>query len=747
VLAAIAVVGACAGAVLLGGWRYDAAAGADLSLARLNDGAAVQMRGVVSDEPEERETATLYRLDVSAVFEDGQWQEESGAVLMAGPLAPRLEYGDEVEATGKLEAPPSFPDFDYRDYLASRGISSIMSFPKTHVVSHDNGSWLRSAMIDVRARLTRALSDVLPEPHSSLAAGILYGERSSIPDELRDDMNATGTSHLVAVSGQNVTIAAAMVIAALAWLIGRRPAAWVSLASIAGYTLLVGAQPSVIRAALMGGVYVLSVITGRQHTAWFALLLAAAGMTAVDPRVVNDVSFQLSFAATLGITTLSGPLAERMSFESLRMSGLATFPLTRPAIEMMSVTLAAIAFTMPIMAVYFGQISLAAPAANLFVVPAFLLVGVTSGIAAALDLAAPGLAGLWAWIAWPPAEYMIEAIRLFARAPGASVTLHGIETWHAAVWYAALAAGTWQLMRTPVRAVEPPPRPAPARRRLLLPAGGVALLLVLGAVLGWLVVSQPESGRLSVTFLNVGQGDAILIEGPQGQRVLVDGGPGSQPITRALSRNLPFDSRRIDLVVLTHAQADHVSGLLTVLDRYRVGAVIDNPMPGGTALYDQWEAALHDSGVPVAMADRGLTVDLGDGALLQVLAPDQGDPLLPTEELNTASTVLRVSMGETSFLLTGDLGKPGEDALIRSGSDLQSTVLKVGHHGSKTSSSPEFLARVQPAIDVIEVGASNHFGHPTQAVLDRLSGDAVYRTDEDGDVTVSTDGERIWVSR
>jgi competence protein ComEC len=140
-------------------------------------------------------------------------------------------------------------------------------------------------------------------------------------------------------------------------------------------------------------------------------------------------------------------------------------------------------------------------------------------------------------------------------------------------------------------------------------------------------------------------------------------------------------------------------------------------------------------------------VDLGDGALLQVLAPDQGDPLLATEDPNTASTVLRLSMGETSFLLTGDPDKRSEDALIRSGTDLQAMVLKVGHHGSNTSSSPEFLARLQPSIDVIEVGASNHFGHPTRTVLDRLSGDLVLRTDQGGDVRVTTDGERMWVER
>jgi competence protein ComEC len=282
---------------------------------------------------------------------------------------------------------------------------------------------------------------------------------------------------------------------------------------------------------------------------------------------------------------------------------------------------------------------------------------------------------------------------------------------------------------------------------VLLPAGGIALLIVAAGVFGWLLLSLPQSGRLSVTFLDVGQGDAILIQGPEGQRVLVDGGPGSQPITQALSRNLPFDSRRIDLVVMTQPQADHMSGLLTVLDRYRVGAVLDNPMPGGTALDNEWAAALRDSGVPVTTADRGQSINLGDGALLQVLAPDQGDPLLAAESVNTASTVLRLSMGDTSFLLTSDLDKAGEDALIRSGTDLQATVLKVGHHGSNTSSSPEFLARVQPSIDVIEVGASNHFGHPTQAMLDRLSGDLVLRTDQGGDVRVTTDGSRIWVSQ
>jgi competence protein ComEC len=491
---------------------------------------------------------------------------------------------------------------------------------------------------------------------------------------------------------------------------------------------------------------VIGVASGRQRSSATALVVAAAAMTALEPRIVDDVSFQLSFAATLGLTTLASPLAERLQSLANRSATLAWFPLTRPTIALFAVTVAAVLFTLPITAATFGQVSPAAPLANLLVVPAFLAVAFTAGLAALVTLVAPDLAPLGAWIAWPAAEYMIETVRLFAKVPGASLTVGGLGRWHAFAFYAALLAGTWWLASRPVAVIEPPPRPPGVRRRALVPAAGVALLVALAGVFAILALSRPERGTLSVTFLDVGQGDAILIEGPRGHRVLVDGGPGSLPITRALSRNLPFDSRRIDLVVLTHPQADHLAGLLTVAGSYDVQAVLDTALPADSAMYEAWQADVRDSGATMAVADRGQTVDLGDGAVLQVIGPDRNDPLLPALEPNSASTVLRLTMGEASFLLTGDLDDEGEQALIRSGTDLQASVLKVGHHGSRTSTTPAFVARVDAAIDVISVGP-NSFGHPTDEVLDRLDGDLVLRTDEHGDVTVSTDGERIWVER
>jgi len=277
-----------------------------------------------------------------------------------------------------------------------------------------------------------------------------------------------------------------------------------------------------------------------------------------------------------------------------------------------------------------------------------------------------------------------------------------------------------------------------------LPAPGLAVLLALASAFLWLAVTAPVSGRLTITFLDVGQGDAILIEAPEGQRILVDGGPSGEAITAALSRNLPFYDRRIDLVVLTHPQADHLGGLPAVLENYDVHAVLADPVPADTAFYDVWTQSIRAAGLAVTPAGRGQTIDL-DGAELTVLNPGADVTAADAAYLNDTSVVLRLTMGGVSFLLTGDISERAESTIVRSGVYLQADVLKVAHHGSRTSTSPLFLRRVRPLIDVISVGADNRFGHPAPDVLHRLQDDTVLRTDLNGDVTVSTDGERLWV--
>jgi len=241
-------------------------------------------------------------------------------------------------------------------------------------------------------------------------------------------------------------------------------------------------------------------------------------------------------------------------------------------LEVAAMTLAATAFTLPIIAINFHRVSLAAPFANLFAVPAFVVVAITSGLAAVAALVLPGDAAFVGWLAWPPAAYLITVIRLFAGLPVASVDLRGIHLEHAIAYYAALAAALVWLNRRPLQHVERPAAARHPRIPRLLPTGGLALLLALACGLLWLAASAPNHGRLTVTFLDVGQGEAILIESPEGHRILLDGGPSGEAITPALGRHLPFYDRRLDLVMLNHPQLDHIGGLPTVIDQYAVAS-------------------------------------------------------------------------------------------------------------------------------------------------------------------------------
>ncbi|HEV8573714.1 MAG TPA: DNA internalization-related competence protein ComEC/Rec2 [Dehalococcoidia bacterium] len=731
--------------IFVAGAHYEATVPHPSQIARFNDAGTLRLRAIIDDEPDTQSSSRVYQLQVREAYIDGSWQPESGGVLMRAALFPEYDYGDLLEVEGKLEDPPALEGFDYKEYLSRRGIDSTISYPTGHVLDHDRGSMVRSRLIDLRSSLSDSLSGILPDPEANLATGILFGSRTDNPGDLSDDMRTTGTAHLVAVSGQNVVLLAALIIGALAWVIGRRNAAWLALAGVIVYAALVGGQPSVVRAAIMGGLYVIAIAIGRRNTAQVAITFAGALMTALDPQVVHDVAFQLSFSATLGLVLLAPALTRACESALLRWPAATEFPATRGLTEVATMSLAAIALTLPIIAMNFQRVSLAAPFANLLAVPAFIAVAATSAAAAIVGLILPGDAGFMAWIAWPPAAYMIGVIRLCADLPLASFELRGFHVEHAIVYYALLGAATLWLSRRPLQRPERTTIFAPARATGLIPVTGLAAVLILAAALVWLAVSAPSSQRLSVTFLDVGQGDSILIEGPAGHRILIDGGPSGEALTAALGRQLPFYDRRIDLLVLTHPQQDHLGGLTEVLDQYSVARVLSSPETADTAAYREWTRALAGHNVPRLSAQRGQTIDLGDGAQLAVLSPGHGEPPARPSNLNDASVVLRLTMDDVSFLLTGDITAEGEASLVRSGADLDATVLKIAHHGSATSTSQALLARAAPLVDVISVGAANRFGHPAPEVLDRLTGSLVLRTDQRGDIEISTDGGHLWI--
>ena len=268
----------------------------------------------------------------------------------------------------------------------------------------------------------------------------------------------------------------------------------------------------------------------------------------------------------------------------------------------------------------------------------------------------------------------------------------------------------------------------------------LGVLLAVNVVV-WTALAAGEGETLDTHVLDVGQGDAILAVTPSQGTLLVDGGPDGQRLLAELSRALPAGHRRLDIVVATHPQADHVSGLFAALDRYRVGTLLVSPLNESTDLGRQLRAAAEARGVPVRTASSGMLLDLGGGVLVDVLAPEAD--LRDAADVNAGGVVLRLRHGDVALLLTADIGAAEELELSRAPWDLRAAALKLGHHGSATSTTDLLLRRVSPGVAVISAGASNSFGHPHAEVLARIAGLVVLRTDSDGWVRLRSDGERL----
>jgi competence protein ComEC len=266
-----------------------------------------------------------------------------------------------------------------------------------------------------------------------------------------------------------------------------------------------------------------------------------------------------------------------------------------------------------------------------------------------------------------------------------------------------------------------------------------------GALLVWLAILALPDGLLHVAFLDVGQGDAILVTTPDGRQMLIDGGPTATDLNWRLGQEMPFWDHSLNLVVNTHPDADHLAGLVPLLDRYQVEQALVTDMAGDSNLYREWETQLAEADLTPAIGQVGMQLALGSGVTATLLTP--GPATVREDQTNNHSVVMYLQMGQISFLLTGDIEKPVEHNLVFGQAPLKAMVLKSPHHGSKTSSSAIFLEAVNAQIVVISVGVDNQFGHPSPEVLDRYAehGLIVFRTDEQGTIEFSTDGERLWV--
>ena len=383
-------------AVLLGVWRYSARpfepCFGEHDLAAYNRveayGRPDNLEGVVVGYPERRPTYAQYRVQVDALWRGEEERAVAGIALVRTDLEPPFHYGDRLRIQGVPTAPPVFPGFDYRRFLARKDIHTLVRRADITLVTSDEGSAFYTALYAVRDRVSAVLNQLLPEPYAALANGMILGIESGIPRDLYEDFNLTGTSHVIVISGSNIALISGIFLGVFTWIFrGRkRPAVAFTLTGIILYTLLVGADAAVTRAAIMGSLFVVAIVFGRQSTALVSLFAAAVVMLLLNPLTLWDVGFQLSFMATLGLILFSTPIQKRWN----RTIG-AGLPKTVNNLVAMGllVTLAAQITTMPLVVYYFGRLSLISFLANFLILPVQPPILVAGGLAALVGLLTP----------------------------------------------------------------------------------------------------------------------------------------------------------------------------------------------------------------------------------------------------------------------------------------------------------------------------------------------------------------------
>ena len=728
----------------------------------LHHGAEVRVRGLVTDLPELIGGRVRLELEVEELAApDGPWQAVNGALLvwaqpqlapLPGRSYPYVTFGDRLMLMGRIAPPQSFADFDYPRYLASQGIGSIMFNALVEEVQTSvGGAWWMRQVQRLRGSLARSLARVLPEPQASLAQALLLGRRGGLPSDVTQAFQASGTAHLLAISGLHVGVVLALTLAASQALLGRRRVLYLLLPLLVvwGYALLAGASPSVVRAGIMGTIYLLALATGRATSPLNALALAALLMLVWDPRSLWHLSFRLSFAAMAGVLLLGVPAWDRLRLVAWGSKERGGRKLTWTwTLGALLVSAGAVVGSLPLVAFNFHQVPLLGIPTTLLALP--VLPGLLAGgfAAAVLGLAWPPLGWVAAWLPMVLGGYILLIVESISDISWSVARLPWMEA-HLVWSYYAVVVGALAIVHKRRWA---PPALAALRRLWTGPAEPVQRAMVLAVLLPfaltpWVAAWTLPDGLAHFYFLDVGQGDAALVRTPYGSNVLIDGGPAEGVTIAAVDRLLPSLDRNIDVAVLSHPDADHLTGLFGLARRGRIGTVLVPPVVD--AAQGLWRQGLAGTDAELVESSDGLTVTLPDGVRLEVFHPP-APPLLGTgADTNNNALVVKVSYRDASVLFTGDLEAVGEGVLLDSGADVSVQVLKLAHHGSDTSSIEEFLRAAAPAVVVVSVGADNPFGHPSPEVLDRLRAllpdHTLYATSTHGTIELTTDGERWWV--
>lgn len=661
---------------------------------RVADGAAIDVSGVLETALSDAQRTVSLRLERNVFC--------GGVVRVRMPeSAPALHMGDAARVLGTWMTLRVATD-------GRPATDGIVIAKSVRAAPNPRGDMLLRA----RGRTQERIHELFPIAFS-LAEALLIAQRENLNPEVRESFAASGLTHLLAISGTHVAlVAAALLLMARLLRCSRATAALISIIGSAAYVFFLGAPYAALRALIQMALLLASRSMQRPAHPLGLLAAAAVAITIIDPAAPLDAGFQLSFAGICGIVLWRRPLIE-----------LLPASLPTPVRDAIATTCAATAITTPIAGFHFGVVSVIALVANLLAIPVVSLAVPAAAAALAVSAVSVDAARYIAGGAELTLVWLYQIAHKCALVPGG----------HFAVTPASVIVSSAAVIMVFVT-VRDRFRSTLAGRVLTASLAGMALLIA--------VPLLPLADRsLQIHMIDVGQGDAFAIRSPRGRWLLVDAGPKSERFDAGDRTVVPFllhhQASQLAAVIVSHPHLDHFGGIAAVVDKLRVGVILDPAMPVANREFDSLLAVVQERKIPWTMARAGDVVQM-DGMRFDFIAPD-GVPVDAAADPNDYSVAFRLSYGAFTALFLGDMPTATETRLMqRFGKRMDVDLLKVSHHGSRGSSSEEFVIGSSPRVALISAGRRNHYGHPNARVIAQLEayGARVFRSDQDGSVSV-----------
>jgi competence protein ComEC len=700
-------------------------------VAALNDsGKRVSVSGLVIVDPDQRANYTDLIVEVESVGHPDLniSLPYRGRILIRAPRSPYLRYGQKVRAVGRIQCPEDNAGFSYRKFLARSDIYSLINSAEVQVLQTQQGNPIMHAIYSVRRHAWKTVKILFPEPEASLISGILLGIESEIPADLMEDFNNTGTSHIIVISGFNITIIAAISISVFGRLFGRIAGSFVAAFTIGIYTILVGADPAVTRAGIMGGISLLAFFIGRQPMALASLSAATIIMTLINPLSLWDIGFQLSFAATLGLVVYAQPFKLAFIRIASRLVSVRKANRFAQAVsEVVLYTLAAQITTIPLILYYFQRFPLFSVIANPLILPLQPPLMISSGMATFGGMIWIPLGKPLAWGAWLFSTLTIRIVEIIAAFPMASIHINHFGPFHLAGYYLLLVCLTLVVKQFPTRILQGIKKISPH-----IPVTAALGCIALAVCLVWRAVTEMPDHRNHLYILDVGEGEAILTISPEGRILLMNGGSNPLRLENELGRHLPLFHKQIDWLILNGTGEKQLAGLTGIVERYPIGQVLVCGPPGKFS-YRILMEQLSEAQVPIIHAQNGQWLELDRDSQMEII------------RRHDLGCIFVLHHGRFRWV-TASIQDPGIFNTAGVESQLSSpTIYLLPDGGARTENPPDLLHRINPLVPVVSVGAGDPRGLPDQGLLRSLSNFDLLRTDLHGTIHVQTDGVHAWI--